>query len=128
MGNAKFEQLDKFIFENLDVYQLSLELSIEICKAVSNFPFKYSRIRDQFVGAIISIPLNIAEGNGRGSGKEKINFYKIARSSSFECIPLLAIIQSLGLIDREKVLEYRQKIKRISRMLSGLITYQKTKG
>lgn len=127
MGNAKLEDNDKFIFENLDVYQLSLELSIEICRAVTNFSYKYSRIRDQFIGAIISIPLNIAEGNGRGSSKEKINFFKIARSSSFECIPLLSIIQALELLNNEKVIEYRQKIKRISSMLSGLINYQKSK-
>ncbi len=118
---------DEFIFEKLAVYQKSLKLSIEICKICSDFPIKYSRISNQFIGAIISIPLNIAEGNGRKTSKDKSNFYKIARSSSFECIPLLDICFTLGLIDERNRQETRQSISEISKMISGLISYQLNK-
>ena len=115
----------EFLFEKLDVYQKSLDLSIEVCKAMVKIPYKYAIIRDQFIGAVISVPLNIAEGSGRTSAKEKTNFYKIARGSSFECIPLLKILLKLDLLDEQTVSRWRELISEICRMLSGLIRYQK---
>jgi len=67
---------EEFFFEKLIVYQRSLDFAIRLCKIANNFSIKFSRIRDQLIGARISIPLNIAEGSGRNSSKEKINFYK----------------------------------------------------
>jgi len=120
-------QNSEFIFEKLDVYQKSLNLSIEVCKSMVQIPYKYARIRDQFIGAVISVPLNIAEGSGRTSAKEKANFYKIARGSSFECVPLSKIMLKLGLIDEQTVSEWKGLMSEICRMLSGLIRYQKGK-
>ncbi|MDO8686776.1 MAG: four helix bundle protein [Candidatus Berkelbacteria bacterium] len=118
---------ERFIFENLEVYKKSLDFSVEICKLTSVFNYKWQRIRDQFVGAAISIPLNIAEGNGRTGTKDKINFYKIARSSSFECIPLISICLKLELINEKEFSEFRNEISEISKMLSGLINYHRNK-
>ena len=119
------EDKNKFIFEKLNVYQKSLELSIRVCKICSKFPIKYSRIQDQLIGAIISVPLNIAEGNGRKTAKDKVHFYKFARSSAFECVPLLDICESLDLISQIDKNDIRCSISEISRMISGLINYQK---
>lgn len=116
-----------FGFEKLDVYQRSLRLSENVCEISSNIDFKYSRVRDQFIGAIISIPLNIAEGNGRSTTKDKINFYKFARASAFECIPIIDICLSLGLIDKINRNNFRSEIFEICKMISGLIRYQKEK-
>ncbi len=91
-----------FSFENLEIYKRSLKLSVQVCKLASNFDFKYSRIRDQFIGAIISIPLNIAEGSGKNYEKEKIQFYKIARALLFEYLPILEISYNLNLISKNQ--------------------------
>lgn len=112
---------DEFFFENLKVYRRSLDFAIRLCKLASNFPIKFSRIRDQLIGAGVSIPLNIAEGSGRNSEKEKINFYKISRTSLFECIPILEICVKLGLIDKNTFLELRREDTEISKMLNGLM-------
>jgi four helix bundle protein len=117
------DEHEGFIFEKLKVYQKALDLSVYAIKIASKFEYKYSRIRDQFIGAIISIPLNIAEGNGRGSKKEKINFYKIARSSSFECIAIVSICRDIELFDNDTATQIRNEIRIISMMLSGLIKY-----
>lgn len=114
---------EEFNFEKLDVYQRSLRLAIKVIKEIKGFDYKYNRIRDQFVGAIISVPLNIAEGNGRKSSKDRINFYKIARSSAFECIPLISISIELKLIGKENYDSWRAEIKEICKMISGLIRY-----
>ena len=118
---------EKFNFENLKVYQRSLKLSIEMIKEVQGFNFKYNRIRDQLIGATISVPLNIAEGNGRRSSKDKNGFYKIARSSCFECIPLLSICSELQLINKIKHDHWRAEIREICGMISGLIRYNNSK-
>lgn len=116
----------EFLFEKLNVYQKSLNLSIEVCKVISKVPYEFGRIRDQLTGSVVSIPLNIAEGSGRSSSKEKANFYRIARGSGFECIPLLSITSSLNLISKEQTDKWRENIREICMMLSGLIKYQQT--
>ena len=112
---------NEFFFEKLDVYQRSLKFSITICKIASNFPFKFARVRDQLIGATISVPLNIAEGSGRKSNKEKINFYKIARSSLFEIKPLIEICRELKLISDENYPGFKKEIIELSKMINGLI-------
>jgi len=112
---------EEFFFEKLEVYQRSLRFAIKLCKLASSFPIKFSRIRDQLIGAAISIPLNIAEGSGRKSQKEKINFYKISRTSLFECIPILEICLSLKLIDGKEYEELRKEDLELSKMINGLI-------
>lgn len=110
-----------FIFEDLRVYQRSLKLSVDLIRIAVKFPFVYSRIRDQFIGAAISIPLNLAEGSGRISAKDKRNFYKNARGSAFEIIPLLEIIYNLGLISLDRKEYFRKECADIGRIISSLM-------
>lgn len=112
---------EEFFFEKLQVYQRSLEFAKNICKIASKFPAKFSRIRDQFIGAVISVPLNIAEGSGRKSIKEKSNFYKISRTSLLECMPLLEICFELKLIEEKEYKKFRKEITELSKMINGLI-------
>ena len=110
-----------FNFENLEVYQRGLEFSVELCRLASKFPYQYNRLRDQLIGATISFPLNIAEGSGRNSRKDKVNFYRIARASIFECIPILTISYQLNLIDNLILIKYKQEALELSKMTSSLI-------
>jgi len=112
---------EKFYFEDLKVYQRSLALAIYICQTASKFLFKFSRIRDQLIGAVISVPLNIAEGSGRKSVKERSNFYKISITSLFETIPLLEICLKLNLIEKEKRDKFRKEVTELAKMINGLI-------
>ncbi len=111
----------KFLFEDLRVYQRSLKVATDLCKIASGFPHKFSRIRDQLIGAIISVPLNIAEGWRRKSKKEKKNFYKISLASLFECIPLLEICLELNLLKEPEYERFRKEITEIAMMINGLI-------
>jgi len=110
-----------FFFENLTIYQRSLNFSVKICKTANKFSFEFTRIRDQLIGAGISIPLNIAEGSGRKSNKEKVNFYRIARTSLFELIPLIEICRELRLISEENYSIFRKEAEELSKMINGLI-------
>lgn len=112
---------EEFFFEKLKIYQRSLEFSIELCRVASAFPIKFSRIRNQLIGAGISIPLNIAEGSGRKTGKARINFYKISRTSLFECIPILEICLNLKLVDKIAHQDLKKEAVELSKMINGLI-------
>jgi four helix bundle protein len=71
-----------FQFEKLEVYQKALDWveSVEtICEYLKG-KVSYSLI-DQLSRAALSIPLNIAEGNGRWHKGEKRQFFWIARGS-----------------------------------------------
>ncbi len=52
----------------------------------------------------MSIMLNIAEGSGRFSNKDKRNFYVIARSSVFECVALLEVLKHDSVINESEIL------------------------
>ena len=112
---------DKFTFENLSVYNKSLDFCIRACKIAGNFPPKFFNIKDQLIRAALSIPLNIAEGCGRKTIKDKNNFYRTARASVFELIPILEICLSMDLMDKNIYYEYRENCVELSKMLSGLI-------
>lgn len=71
--------------------------------------------------AALSISTNIAEGNGRYHKADRTNFFRIARGSAFECVPILEICRRKKLIAEELSEALKKNIEDISKMLSGLI-------
>jgi four helix bundle protein len=71
--------------------------------------------------AAISIPANIAEGWGRGSTKEYIQFLRIARSSLMEIETHLIIAQRLNYLSIETMEKLQREIETIGKMTNGLI-------
>lgn len=111
-----------FTFENLDVYKLALEwaeLSEQLlAKADKGVSRHFS---DQFSRASLSIPLNIAEGNGRWHKPDKRNFFWIARGSAFECVPLLELMKRRKLISETEATQLRERLIVIGKMLTNLV-------
>ena len=110
-----------FDHEKLDVYRLSIEYvtaSYEIAKALSG---TNRHLRDQWFRAAQSIPLNIAEGNGKQSLKDKNRFFEIARGSALECAAIHDMLLAFGAVDEESTRQGKSELKRIVSMLSRLI-------
>ena len=76
---------------------------------------------DQLRRASLSIPLNIAEGNGRSHAKDRKNFFWIARGSIFECAPLIELCRREKLITEEKCADLKTELEVLSKMLTALI-------
>jgi len=110
-----------FLFEDLKVYQKALSVAKEIVEICQGIKRGNSTIVDQLQRAALSIPTNIAEGNGRWHKKDRANFFTIAKGSAFECIPLLEICKGLNLIEAEKVGRFREELDAIGKMLTMLI-------
>ena len=68
-----------------------------------------------------SILMNIAEGKGRYSKKEFIQFLYIARGSLYETIALLIIFRKKNWIDEVQLDELKGSGSEIGRMISSLI-------
>lgn len=114
-----------FLFEKLNVYQKSLEFAERLSILTDNLPKGQGYIIDQLQRAALSVPANIAEGNGRHHMKERLNFFWIARGSAFECVPILELCFRKGLIDKAQHAELKMELESITKMLSGLIESNK---
>ena len=81
-----------FDHERLDVYRLSIDYVTRSFEASQPLEGLYRHARDQWLHAAQSIPLNIAEGNGKRSLKDRARFLDIARGSVLECAAIQDVL------------------------------------
>src|SRR6266705_2681435 len=109
-----------FDHEKLDVYQEA----IAFCGWVGEFIAAISAkaaAKDQLDRASTSIPLNIAEGNGKFSAKDRARFLEMARGSTLECAACLDVLLVRKLASEEQVVLEKDQLARIVQMLIGLL-------
>ena len=82
---------DYFDHEKLKVYQESIRLITWIDDNLNEMP-KGLAVRGQLDRASTSIPLNIAEGNGKYTGPDRCRFFDTARGSALECAACLDVL------------------------------------
>ncbi|MDE3182915.1 MAG: four helix bundle protein [Bacteroidota bacterium] len=88
-----------FKFENLQIWQLAIEISLEIHKLKRNFPKEELFIlTSQIKRATDSIALNIAEGSTGQSNAEQKKFLGYAQRSAIEVVSCLFIGKKRSLI------------------------------
>jgi four helix bundle protein len=109
-----------FDFEKFPVYIKTLELIKESQPLLKSKSININT-RSQLYRASSSILLNIAEGAGKYSKKDKKNFYIIARGSAQECVAILSLLRVEQNISIGLYKSMYQDLEEISKMLSGLI-------
>jgi four helix bundle protein len=109
-------------FKDLEVWKAAMELAVEVYRLTAQFP-KEERcgLTSQMRRAAVSIPSNIAEGKGRSSDKELIQFLCHSRGSLFEIETQLTIAEQLGYPTTEDCNAIRLEAARIGQLLNGLI-------
>jgi four helix bundle protein len=80
--------------ERLDCYRVAVQFQV---LAATIIPVSNRVLRDQLERASVSIVLNIAEGSGRRSRRDKARFYAMARGSAMECAAIVNIAFVRGL-------------------------------
>jgi four helix bundle protein len=109
-----------FDHDKLDVYRLSIEYFGETFEVAATLSGLHRHARDQWLRAAQSIPLNIAEGNGKRSLKDRSRFFDIARGSALECSAIQDVLLTSRGISRETSDPMKAKLKRIVAMLTRL--------
>jgi len=110
-----------FDHEKLDVYKVAIDFVALADDVVESLPRGRGYLADQLHRAATSIPLNIAEGAGEYSTKEKARFYRIALRSATECAALIDVCQRLSLIAEARRQTGREFLVRIVSMLTQLV-------
>ena len=113
--------MEDLYFRKLNVYTNSKELVKYIYSLIQKFPPEEKfALCTQIRRASTSIPINIAEGFGRFSSKEKARFIEIAFGSLTEISCELELSYELGYITLDEFDEAKRQIVIISKQLSNL--------
>jgi four helix bundle protein len=108
-------------YRELKVWEAAMTLAEHCYQVTKLFPREEMfGMTSQIRRAAASIPANLAEGHGRQSTKEFLNFISIARGSLMEVETHLQLSHRVGLLPKTKLDELLRQTDEISRMLSGL--------
>lgn len=118
-------------YHDLVAWQKSMALVTEIYHHTRSFPAnEMYGLTSQLRRAAVSIPSNIAEGQGRLSVGEFKQFLGHAKGSSCEVETQLLIASNLGYLDVRTTKHLVEAVREVGRILSGLLSsfgYSKTR-
>ena len=109
-----------FDHEKLDVYQESIAFCGWVGDLLNDIAGK-AAAKDQLDRASTSLPLNMAEGNGKFSTADRARFLEIARGSALECAAYLDVLTVRKLISPERIIPAKEQLVRIVNMLMGML-------
>jgi four helix bundle protein len=110
----------RFDHEKLSVYQRSLTFITWLTDLLERVPPKLS-VCNQLDRASTSIPLNIAEGNGRFTADDRCRFFDIARGSTLECAAALDVLVAKKVLTQVDIDAGKADLAEMVSMLVGLI-------
>lgn len=115
-------------FTDLIAWKEGNKLVLLVYKAAKTFPRSEDFIlKSQILRATISITSNIAEGFGRHSLKEKIQFYYLAQASLSEVQNQLIISKEVGYLKDSEFSKTWEQTILVHKLLTGLIKSLKSK-
>ncbi len=104
-------------YKELIIWRKSIELVTEIYLVTGSFPDKEKfNLISQINRAAVSIPSNIAEGAGRNSDKEFVQFLAIAHASSYELETQLIVSNNLGYLKKDDLNKLLESIEELQKM------------
>jgi four helix bundle protein len=125
-SNNKQQTTKKMEYIQLDVWVETRKLANLIYDATKNFP------KDEIFGLVnqmrrcaVSIPSNIAEGCGRQTAKDTINFLHISRGSLYELETQCYLALDQKYIDENNFIVIYNQIQTSKKLLNGFINYYK---
>jgi four helix bundle protein len=110
----------QFDHEKLKVYQASLRFNGWVGDVLEEIKAR-AAVKDQLDRAATSIALNIAEGNGKFSRRDRARYFDIARGSAVESASCLDVVASRKLATVERMAEGKEILFEVVSMLMGLL-------
>ena len=119
-GREKKNEMAKFRFQDLKIWQLSIEIADELFDFADELEQKkLYRFAEQLRGSGMSMSNNIAEGSGSSSKKEFSQFLNIARRSTFENANILIILERRKLITDKTLDALLDKLDSLCRQITN---------
>ena len=115
-----------FDHERLEVYREAIALIAWLSELLESLG-RVGDVRDQLDRASTSIALNIAEGNGKFSPKDRCKFFDTAHASALECAAGLDILVAKRKITPDQIRPGKERLQGIVRMLMGLLKRNSTR-
>ena len=110
--------------QKLRCYQMALQLLKEVASVMTSWPSARAVLKDQLERASTSVILNLAEGAGKLTPKDRRKFFSIARGSIQEVAACLDIAYALGSIESVEYARHQATCLSIVKMVSRLIEVQ----
>jgi four helix bundle protein len=110
----------EFGHEKLDVYRLSVDYVAWVYEKAAALAGIHRSAREQWLRASQSIPLNIAEGNGKAAKADRRRYFETARGSALECAAIQDVLVVGKVLEREESQKYKIQLERVVAMLSRL--------
>ncbi|MGO9470411.1 MAG: four helix bundle protein [Isosphaeraceae bacterium] len=115
-----------FEHEKLDVYRDSIAF-IAWLSGLLEGVVRLGDVRDQLDRASTSIALNIAEGNGKYTLKDRCRFFDTPHGSALECAAGLDILVAKAKLTPDQIRPGKERLQGVVRMLMGLIKRNSTR-
>src|SRR6266516_1738148 len=115
-----------FDHEKLGVYREAIAFVAWLSGVMEETP-RVGDVKDQLDRASTSVPLNIAEGNGKYNPKDRCRFFDTAHGSALECAAGLDVLVAKAKLTPEQIHPGKERIQPIVRILMGLIKTNSTR-
>jgi four helix bundle protein len=116
-------------YRDLLVWQKAMDLVTEVYQCTKSFP------RDEMFGLVaqmrrssVSVPSNIAEGKGRRTSKELVQFLFNARGSLLELQTQISISERLSYLNESEATKLEQNSAKVAQLLNGMIRHFRQAG
>lgn len=109
-------------YRDLIAWQKAMDLSAGVYRVTEAFPAREQfGLSNQMRRASVSVPSNLAEGQGRGTTKDYIHFLHVARGSLQELETQLLLAERLNCAAETEVQRLLSLCDEVSRLVSGLM-------
>lgn len=109
-------------YRGLLVWQKAMELVVETYRLSSRFPKEEQYgLTSQLRRASVSVPSNVAEGYGRASRREYLQFLYVGQGSLKETETQIILAEMLGYASKDAAELLLEKSEVVGKLLGGLI-------
>lgn len=111
-------------YRNLQAWQKAMDLVVAVYRCTEQLPqTERFGLTSQMRRAAVSVPSNIAEGKGRFSNKELVQFLLRARGSLLELDTQVILAYRLGYVSEIQFSELQRQSAEVGKILNGLINH-----